>query len=93
MDVREQRVRFVVEATQKLKPFSTLCNQYEISRLTGYLWLKRYRDFSVEGIPEQSRKPHHSPRRTSASLEQQVVQLRLDFQARCWPGFWASGLA
>jgi transposase InsO family protein len=79
MDVREQRVRFVVEATQKLKPFSTLCNQYEISRPTGYLWLRRYRDLGVEGIAEQSRKPHHSPRRTSAALEQQVVQLRLKY--------------
>ena len=68
MDVREQRVRFVVEATQKLKPFGILCKEYEISRPTGYLWLRRYRDLGVEGIAEQSRKPHHSPRRTTAAL-------------------------
>ena len=79
MDVREQRVRFVVEATQRLKPFSALCSEYEISRPTGYLWLRRYRDLGVEGIAEQSRKPHHSPRRTNAALEQQVVQLRLKY--------------
>src|SRR5258708_4338592 len=63
MDVHEQRVRFVVEATQKVRPFSALCAAYEISRPTGYLWLKRYRKLGVEGIAEQSRKPHHSPRR------------------------------
>jgi len=79
MDVREQRVRFVVAATQRLKPFSILCTEYEISRPTGYLWLKRYRDLGVEGIAEQSRKPHRSPRRTTAALEQQVVQLRLKY--------------
>ena len=79
MDVREQRVRFVVEATQRLKPFSALCSEYEISRPTGYLWLRRYRDLGVEGIAEQSRKPHHSPRRTNVALEQQVVQLRLKY--------------
>jgi len=30
MDVREQRVRFVVEATQKRRPFGALCAAYEI---------------------------------------------------------------
>jgi hypothetical protein len=41
MDVQEQRVRFVVEARQKARPFRALCAAYEISRPTGYLWLKR----------------------------------------------------
>jgi transposase len=76
MDVHEQRVRFVIEATQRLRPCSTLCAAYDISRPTGYLWLRRYRDLGVQGIAEQSRKPHRSPRRTEAALEQQVVQLR-----------------
>jgi transposase InsO family protein len=76
MDVREQRVRFVVEATQGLKPFGALCEEYEISRPTGYLWLHRYREFGVEGIADHSRRPHHSPRRTDSALERQVVQLR-----------------
>jgi transposase len=76
MDVHEQRVRFVVEATQRLKPFSALCAEYDISRPTGYLWLRRYRDLGVQGIAEQSRKPQRSPRRTEPALEQQVVQLR-----------------
>jgi len=68
MDVHEQRVRFVVAATQKLQPFSALCAEYEISRPTGYLWLRRYRHLGVQGIAEQSRKPHRSPRRTDATL-------------------------
>jgi hypothetical protein len=41
MDIHEQRVRFVVEATQRVKPFSALCTEYDISRPTGYLWLRR----------------------------------------------------
>jgi|GEM_PF-3590152 len=64
MDVQEQRVRFVVEATQKRSSFDSLCAAYEISRPTGYLWLQRYREQGAEGIAERSRKPHHSPRRT-----------------------------
>jgi len=76
MDVHEQRVRFVVAATQKARPFSALCAEYEISRPTGYLWLERYRKFGVEGIAEQSRRPHHSPWRTDAVFERQVVRVR-----------------
>ena len=76
MDVHEQRVRFVVEATQKRQTFRGLCAAYEISRPTGYLWLRRYRECGVEGIAERSRKPHHSPERTDAERERQVVQLR-----------------
>src|SRR5271156_5668598 len=76
MDIPEQRVRFVVAATQQMRPFSALCAEYEISRPTGYLWLKRYRQQGVQGIAEQSRRPHRSPRRTGAALERQVVRAR-----------------
>ena len=79
MDVHEQRVRFVVEATQKVQPFSALCAAYEISRPTGYLWLRRYDESGVQGIAEQSRKPHHSPRRTATAVEEQVVEVRLRY--------------
>jgi transposase InsO family protein len=79
MEVHEQRVRFVVEAVQGAKPFSALCSAYEISRPTGYLWVRRYRESGVAGIAEQSRKPHRSPRRTGSELEQQVTQLRLRY--------------
>ena len=79
MDIHEQRVRFVVAATQKARPFSALCAEFEISRPTGYVWLKRYRELGVRGIAEQSRKPHRSPRRTRAALERQVVRVRQQY--------------
>ena len=79
MDIHEQRVRFVVAATQKLQPFSSLCAEFGIARPTGYLWLRRYREQGVRGIAEQSRKPHCSPRRTNATLEQRVMQVRLRY--------------
>src|SRR5579864_5784070 len=79
MDLQEQRVRFVIEATQKRRSLAALCAAYEISRPTGYLWLQRYREQGVAGIAEQSRKPHHSPRRTGDELERQVTELRLGY--------------
>jgi len=75
MDVQEQRVRSVVEATQKRNSFGALCTAYEISRPTGYLWLQRYREQGVDGIAERGRKPHHSPRRTDSDEEGPLTDL------------------
>ena len=57
MDVHEQRVEFVVAAARKSKSFRSLCQEFGISRPTGYLWLRRYQRHGVQGIAERSRKP------------------------------------
>ncbi len=79
VDIHEQRIRFVVAATQGVQPFSSLCSEFGISRPTGYLWLHRYQVSGLSGIAERSRKPRSSPRRTNARLEQHVVQVRLRY--------------
>ncbi len=76
MDVREQRVEFAVEALRGEKTLCALCQEYAISRPTGYLWLKRYRESGLGGIAERSRRPQHSPAQTSRSREEQVIALR-----------------
>lgn len=76
VEIYEQRVRFVVRAVQRAQSFSSLCAEFEISRPTGYLWLRRYKESGVRGIAEKSRKPHSSPQRTDAWLEDRVSQAR-----------------
>jgi len=76
MDVREQRVRFVVAATRQEKSFTALCEEFGVSRPTGRLWVKRYQEQGVAGIAERSRRPWHSPRLTKRELEEQVVEMR-----------------
>ena len=77
MDVREQRVRFVVAALRRERCLSSLCREFGISRPTGRLWVERYRAGGVEAIADRSRKPLHSPRRTPPEWEQRVVAMRL----------------
>ncbi len=79
MDVQEQRVRFVVTAARREKPVAAVCREFEISRPTGYLWLKRYEESGIAGIAERSRRPHHSPKRTMEELEQRVVEARKQY--------------
>lgn len=76
MEAQEQRVRFVVAASRQEKPLRALGEEFEISRPTGYLWLKRYREQGLAGIAEQSRRPHRQAQQTDQQLEQQVEQLR-----------------
>lgn len=76
MDVREQRVSFVVTASRGEKPFSALCQEYGISRPTGYLWQSRFEREGLAGIAERSRRPLSTPDRTPPEIEGQVVVLR-----------------
>jgi transposase InsO family protein len=73
--VRDQRVEFVVRASRG-ESLSSLCREYEISRPTGYLWLKRFGEHGVGGVEERSRRPHLSPQRTPAEIEARIVALR-----------------
>jgi transposase InsO family protein len=76
VDIQEQRVRFVVAASRREKTFQALCREFEVSRPTGYRWLRRYQEQGLAGIAERSRRPHLSPRQTGGVWEEQVVQLR-----------------
>jgi transposase InsO family protein len=76
MDLREQRVQFVIATSRREKSFSALCQEFGISRPTGMLWKKRYQESGLEGIAERSRRPNHSPGLTAAELEDAVVAAR-----------------
>jgi transposase InsO family protein len=77
-NVLDERVRFVVEALQGHETIATLCRQYEVSRKTGYKWLRRYREEgSLRGLADHSRRPRHSPRTTAPEVVERVVDWRL----------------
>src|SRR5258708_11964591 len=76
VNVDERRMRFVVLAVEREKTMQQLCAEFEITRPTGYEWLRRYQRGGMTGVVEKSRRPQHSPSRTAAGIEQRVVQMR-----------------
>ena len=88
MELREQRVEFVIRALHSDRPLSQLCREFRVSRPTGYKWIARYRAGGIEQIAEHSRRPHNSPRQTAEQLEAEVVALR-----RVYPDWGARKLA
>jgi transposase InsO family protein len=53
-----------------------LCRRFEISRETGYVWLRRYRLQGVGGLVDLDRAPLRHPNRASEELERAVLELR-----------------
>lgn len=75
--VSESRVEFVMLAKRKGESFTRLCQEFEISRPTSYLWLKRYEaNQSLQELGELSRRPHNSPRETARAVQDRVIALR-----------------
>jgi transposase InsO family protein len=76
-DVKGQRIAFVVRAVSGKENFSALCREFEVSRPTGYKWLKRYKANPELGkLEDKSRRPNHSPKRTKAAIERRVLAVR-----------------
>lgn len=75
-NVSEQRFQFVVLASRKERPLAALCEEFGISRQTGYLWWKRFQQDGLAGVQEHSRRPQRSPRQVSREVVEAVVALR-----------------
>jgi len=81
VSVMSLRKEFVTLAAVKVMSFSELCRRFNISRKTGYKWLRRYRQEGEAGLEDRSRRPHRVARQVCASMEQEIVKLR---KSRHW---------
>jgi transposase InsO family protein len=74
--VMDEKLRFVFEYERDEASMTELCASFGISRETGYVWLRRYRQYGVEGLLELNRAPRRHPNQTCAELEGAVLELR-----------------
>lgn len=81
MDVKQE---FVELALQEGVNRRELCRRFGISPSTGYALLARHASEGRGALVPRSRRPHASPRRTAAQLEQAVLALRREHPA--WGG-------
>jgi transposase InsO family protein len=78
VQMSEERIRFVIEASKPGSCMAALCGEFGISRQTGYLWLKRYQEGGAAVVlTELSRRPHESPQRASEAVVEAVREARL----------------
>jgi len=72
----EEKLRFVFEHELRERTMTELCERYEITRQTGYVWLRRYREAGAAGLVEHSRATHRHHNQMPQEIEQQVLELR-----------------
>lgn len=73
MDLRQLFARAYVAGGLSM---TELCEHYGISRKTGYKWTERFERHGLEGLADQSRRPHHSPRETAAAVVEALCDAR-----------------
>ena len=72
----EQKLRFVLAALSSDTTMAQLCRAWQLSRQTGYKWLRRYRTGGVAALAEQSRAPHRRPHALRQLWVQRIEHLR-----------------
>ena len=71
-----QRLKWI-ELYQETKNVGLVCRRCGISRPTLLKWLRRYEELGIEGLRDESRRPHSSPaRKVNASEEKLILKMR-----------------
>ena len=73
MSQRQEFVRFALAGDANIRE---LCRRYGISPTTAYKLIGRYDSQGPSALADRSRRPLHSPSKTSPVIEQAVVRLR-----------------
>ena len=71
-----QRQEFVELALKENANVRAVCREFGITPRTGYKWIKRYQEQGEVGLYDRSRRPQHSPFKSSAVMEEAVLKVR-----------------
>jgi transposase InsO family protein len=82
--VVDERTRFIEDVHRSLLSFSEPCRRYQISRPTGYKWLKRWRAEGPPGLANRSSRPSSCPAATPAQVVEAILGVR-----RAYPDYGA----
>ena len=77
MSVKKEFVRLANGDNANMRE---LCRRYGISPTTGYKLMNRYRKEGDQGLRPRSRRPHCSPGKTSARMEELVLKVRKEMR-------------
>jgi transposase len=79
MNIIENRYRMIIEPERSGKTISDVCIAFGVSRETWYKWKGRYDTSGIDGLKNQSRKPHNIKNvKVTEELEKLILELRLN---------------
>lgn len=71
-----ERQKFIRDWLTRSATVLGLCEEYGISRKTGYKWIIRFRREGERGLDDKSRKPRSHPWTTDSRIEQEILRFR-----------------
>lgn len=72
----DQKTQFIADYLRRSLSITELCQQYGISRKSGYKWIERYAREGPPGLGERSRRPHVCPTQTPEAIVQALIEAR-----------------
>ena len=75
--VVDKRTEFVLRVMRNVERFGDVCQEFGISRKTGYKWKQRFLEEGLAGLGDQSRRPASTPKGISETMVCQIVKLRM----------------
>ena len=72
----DEKIQFIADVLRHTLSIDELCRRYNISRKTGYKWIRRYQADGPAGLRERSRRPQNCPHRTAEELEVAIIEAR-----------------
>ncbi len=72
----DQRTEFALKSIRTTN-FRDLCREYGISTKTGYKWKERFIKHGLEGLQEESRRPHSHPSELAEPVVCEIVKLKM----------------
>src|SRR4051812_10218397 len=76
--VVDERVRFMARLLDGEK-MTVLCQEFGISRKTGYKIYDRYKQVGVQGLSDRSRRPYRQANQLPMAIEKSIVRLKKDY--------------
>jgi putative transposase len=74
----DERVKFIGRVLDGEK-ISTLCEEFGISRKTGYKIYERYKGCGVQGLSDRSRRPYKQAGRLPFQIERSILALKKEY--------------
>lgn len=70
-----ERMKFIVRLEEG-ESMTSLCEEFEISRKTGYKIWNRFQTKGLDGLLDESRRPFSNPLQTSETIAQLILNLK-----------------
>ena len=70
----------IIEPEHSGKSISDICTAFGVSREIWYKWKRRYNVYGLDGLKNQSKRPHNikNAKVTKKELEKIILELRLN---------------